>query len=114
MRRLRSPLELPSHLPPRPPSGHCLLRRRNSPRLQIQQEAPFRRALHTRIRRFHLLVPPGQPAIPTLRPPYVMSNGYAAIPGAPQAVVPPAAQETTIILPQNALVCAPRWILRMI
>ncbi|MED6143664.1 hypothetical protein PIB30_007964 [Stylosanthes scabra] len=35
-------------------------------------------------------VPPGQPAIPTLRPPYVMSNGYAAIPGAPQAAVPPA------------------------
>ncbi|XP_015957067.1 RNA-binding motif protein 25 isoform X1 [Arachis duranensis] len=35
-------------------------------------------------------VPPGQPAIPTLRPPYAMPNGYAAIPGAPQTAVPPA------------------------
>ncbi|XLU18720.1 hypothetical protein S245_054786, partial [Arachis hypogaea] len=26
------------------------------------------------------LVPPGQPTIPTLRPPYAMPNGYAAIP----------------------------------
>ncbi|KAL1349398.1 hypothetical protein HN51_025894 [Arachis hypogaea] len=36
-------------------------------------------------------VPPSQPAIPTLRPPYAMPNGYAAIPGAPQTAVPPAA-----------------------
>ncbi|RYR01828.1 hypothetical protein Ahy_B06g080692 isoform A [Arachis hypogaea] len=35
------------------------------------------------------LVPPGQPTIPTLRPPYAMPNGYAAIPGAPQTAVPP-------------------------
>ncbi|RYR65079.1 hypothetical protein Ahy_A03g011072 isoform I [Arachis hypogaea] len=43
-------------------------------------------------------VPPGQPAIPTLRPPYAMPNGYAAIPGAPQTGVPPAGWEASYCL----------------